>query len=121
MIGAAAALIMLSRTGADARWLFLWLLVTAFFLYGLISLNVGPLSIESVPVHLRATASGVVIAVGELFGGGVAPVAAGYLARSFGINAIFPLAIAGFAVGLAACLALVETAPSRRRFTVSVR
>ncbi len=114
VVGAAAALVMLSRTGADAGLLFAWLLVTSFFLYGLISLNVGPLSIESVPVHLRATASGVVIAVGELFGGGVAPVMAGYLARSSGIATIFPLAIGGFAVGLVACLALVETAPSRR-------
>ena len=113
VIGAAAALVMLSGTGADARLLFTWLLITSFFLYGLISLNVGPLSIESVPVHLRATASGVVIAVGELFGGGVAPIAAGYLARSSGIAAIFPLAIGGFAIGLIACLALVETAPVR--------
>ncbi len=120
VIGAAAALAMLSRTGAEAGGLFAWLLVTSFFLYGLISLNVGPLSIESVPVHLRATASGVVIAVGELFGGGVAPVVAGYLARSAGIATIFPLALGGFAIGLAACLALVETAPhNRKRHQVS--
>lgn len=112
VIAAVAALIALSRTGADARLLFLWLMVTAFFLYGLISLTVGPLSIESVPVHLRATASGTVIAVGELFGGGVAPVIAGYLAQHFGIAAIFDLAIGGFAVGLGACLFLRETAPS---------
>ncbi len=115
VVAAAAALTMLSRTGPDARLLFLWLMVTAFFIYGLISLTVGPLSIESVPVHLRASASGTVIAVGELFGGGLAPVIAGYLAHHFGIASIFYLAIGGFVLGFGACLMLRETAPSSIR------
>lgn len=115
VVGAAAALAMLSRTGPHATLLFSWLMATSFFLYGAISLTVGPLSIESVPLHLRATASGTVIAVGELFGGGAAPIIAGNIAHHFGISSIFYLAIAGFAVGLVACALLRETAPRRMR------
>jgi len=49
-----------------------------FFLFGAISLKVGPTSIEAIPVHLRATALPTVIAVGEMFGGGDAPISAGH-------------------------------------------
>ncbi len=113
VVGAAAALSMLSNTGPDSTMLFVWLMTTSIFLYGAISLTVGPLSIEAIPVHLRATASGTVIAVGELFGGGIAPVLAGNIAHKYGITSIFDLAIGGFIVGLIACLLLNETAPSR--------
>ena len=113
VIAAAAALVALSRTGADARLLFIWLMVASALLSGLISLTVGPLAIESVPVYLRATSSGTVIAVGEIFGGGISPMAAGYLAHHFGIAAIFDLAIGGLVVGFGACLFLRETAPAK--------
>ncbi len=93
--------------------IFSWLMATAFFIYGAISLTVGPLSIEAIPVHLRATASGIVIAVGELFGGGVAPVLAGNIAHKYGIASIFHLALGGFVVGLIACALLQEIAPRR--------
>jgi MFS family permease len=105
------ALTMLARTGAAVPALFGWLLVASFFLYALLTLTVGPLSVESVPFALRATASGTVIAVGELFGGGLAPVIAGYVAHHFGIAYIFTLAIGGLLVGVLACLPLIETAP----------
>ena len=65
------------------------------------------------PVHLRASASGAVIAVGEIFGGGISPVMAGYLAHRFGIASIFDLAIGGMALGLVACLMLRESAPAK--------
>lgn len=102
---------------ADPTRLFAALLVAAFFLYGLLTTTVGPLSVESVPVSLRATASGVVIAVAELLGGGVAPIMAGYVAHHAGIASIFWLAIGGIAVGFLMNLALIETAPAilRRR------
>jgi sugar phosphate permease len=91
--------------------LFGWLLLASFFLYALLTLTVGPLSVESVPMALRATASGTVIAVGELFGGGLAPVIAGYVAHHFGIASIFALALGGLALGALACVPLIETAP----------
>lgn len=113
VIAATASVIALSRTGADAGLLFLYLLMASAFLSGLISLTVGPITIESVPVHLRATATGTVIAVGELFGGGIAPVVGGYVANHFGIAAIFYQSIAGLIVGLVVCLLLHETAPAK--------
>ena len=113
VVGAASALIALSRIGVNPIMLFITLLIACAFLSGLITMTVGPIAIESVPVRLRATASGTVIAVGEIFGGGVSPLIAGYMAHHFGIASIFPLSIRGLAVGLVACLLLRETAPAK--------
>lgn len=112
-----AGLYALAVSPADTTRLFVALLVAAFFLYGLLTTTVGPLSVEAVPARLRATASGVVIAVAELIGGGVAPIVAGYIAHHAGIASIFWLAIGGIGVGFLLCLALIETAPAvlRRR------
>lgn len=80
----------------------------------MICLTVGPISAESVPATLMSTASGLVIGVGEIFGGGIAPVAAGWVAKSFGIATILDLAAAALALGLVVALMLEETAPARR-------
>jgi MFS family permease len=58
--------------------LFGFLFATHFFNFALITLTVGPISGESVPVTMMAAASGLVICIGELFGGGVMPVIAGF-------------------------------------------
>ena len=115
VIAAAAALFAMSRIGADPVLLFIALLVACAFLSGLISMTVGPIAIESVPVRLRATASGTVIAIGEIFGGGISPIIAGYMAHRFGIASIFSLAIGGLTLGLIACLLLHESAPGKAR------
>ncbi|WP_206243804.1 MFS transporter [Novosphingobium terrae] len=111
----ATLLIMLSHTGPNPGLLFGLLMVASGFLSGLISLTAGPLAMESVPVPLRATATGTVIAVGEIFGGGISPMIAGAMAHHFGIAAIFWLAIGGLGVGLIAFLFLHESAPSKTR------
>ena len=54
----------------DVGILFAFLFLVHFFNNALIALTVGPLCSEAVPTTLMATASGLVIAVGELFGGG---------------------------------------------------
>lgn len=113
VMAAAAAFYAMSQVGADATLLFLTLMIGAGFISGLISMTVGPIAIESVPVRLRGTSSGVVIAVGEIFGGGISPVIAGFMAHHYGIASIFQLAIGGLAVGLIACLFLRESAPSK--------
>jgi hypothetical protein len=76
-VGALISLVLLAKTGAHVPLLFSLLFMVHFFNNALITLTVGPLCSESVPAGLMATASGVVIAVGELFGGGVAPVLVG--------------------------------------------
>lgn len=65
-----------------------------FFNNALITLTVGPVCSETVPPGLMATASGVVIAVGEMFGGGSAPILAGQAAERFGIDHRLALPIA---------------------------
>jgi predicted MFS family arabinose efflux permease len=89
--------------------LFFGVFAVHFFNNSLITLTVGPLCSESVPPALGATASGVVIGVGELFGGGVAPVAAGQVAERFGIEHLLWLPIGAMAVGFVACFFLEET------------
>ena len=111
VLGAAAGLVMLMRTGADPYRLFAYLLVVLFFVFSMICLTVGPLSAESVPAKLMSTASGIVIGTGEIFGGGAAPAIAGYVAKHFGIQYILHLALGALVIGFCVVLALRETAP----------
>lgn len=113
VLGAILFLIMLSNTGAEPGKLFFYLFGTHFFNFALITLTVGPLSAEAVPAKLMATATGLVIGVGEIFGGGIAPIIAGFVAEHYGIEHMLQLAIGGLAVGLIVALALKETAPVR--------
>jgi MFS family permease len=119
VLGAGAGLFMLMRTGADPYRLFMFLFIILFFVFSLICLTVGPISAESVPAKLMSRASGIVIGTGEIFGGGVAPAIAGYVAKHFGIQHIMNLAALGLAVGLIVALSLKETAPikDKARFT----
>ncbi len=107
-----ASLILLTRIGADPGMLFAVLFAVQFFNFANIALTVGPISAESVPVKLMATASGVVIGVGEIFGGGIAPVIAGHVAGWFGIEYTLYLAVAAMAFGVLIGLGLQETAPA---------
>ncbi|TCW79856.1 MFS transporter [Burkholderia sp. SRS-46] len=113
VVGAFVALWALARTGADPTRLFLCLLATIFFVFSLITLTVGPISAEAVPAKLMTTASGLVIGVGEVFGGGVAPSVAGYVAKHFGIQHIMQLGMGALMIGLVIALSLRETAPVR--------
>ncbi|WP_370052174.1 MFS transporter [Neptunomonas sp.] len=99
------------NTGADTLMLFIYLAVTLFFIFSLITLTVGPISVEAVPAKLMATASGVVVGVGEIFGGGVAPIIAGTIATNFGIQFIMHLALGALILGFVCVFFLEETAP----------
>jgi len=121
VIGAGIGLFFLMRTGADPYGLFAWLFVTLFFIFSMICLTVGPLSAESVPAKLMSTASGIVVGTGEIFGGGIAPVIAGYVAQHFGIQYIMHLAAVALLLGLFVALALDETAPGKQRIRATAR
>lgn len=111
-IGAAASLIGLaSLSGSSILALFLSLFAVHFFNNALITLTVGPVCSETVPPTLMATASGVIIATGELFGGGLAPIVAGQVAERFGIGHVLWLPIAALLVGLLLCLGLRAPEP----------
>lgn len=109
VVGAAVSLYLLSRTGAEPTRLFVFLMLALLCVFSMITLTVGPLSAESVPAALMSTASGLVIGVGEVFGGGFAPAIAGYVAKHFGIQHILDLGLIALGVGLVVALSLKET------------
>ena len=113
-LGVAIALVMLARTGANPAALFGWLFLVHCFNNALITLTVGPICAETVPPAIMTTATGMVIAVGEIFGGGVAPVVGGLVAQHFGIGQILWLPIATSGIGFLLTLLLIETRPRRR-------
>jgi MFS family permease len=108
--GALLCLGLLAHTGAQVVPLFGLLFLVHFFNNALITLTVGPLCSETVPVLLMATTSGLVIAVGELFGGGIAPVLVGHLAQHFGIDQILKLPIAMLGIGMLLCMTIQRPA-----------
>ncbi len=110
-IGVLLSLTLLSFIGATVHLLFLCLFAVHFFNNALITMTVGPIAIETVPPRLMATASGVVIATGELLGGGLAPMLGGEVAEHFGIEHILRLPILMMAIGVLLCIALRETRP----------
>lgn len=114
-IGACAMLLLLNSLGPNTPPLFAALFMVHFFNNALITLTVGPLCSETVPPALMATASGVVIAVGEMFGGGFATMIAGQVAEHFGIAQILWLPMAALAVGFLLSLRLKETLPASLR------
>jgi len=110
-VGVFMSLLLLVSVKQNISLLFGFLFLVHFFNNALITLTVGPLCIEAVPASLMATASGVVIAVGELFGGGLAPVIVGRVAQRFGIEHVLWLPIAMAAVGFLLCLAIRGNSP----------
>jgi predicted MFS family arabinose efflux permease len=108
-IGVAGSLWMLAHTGSDPAMLFLWLGAVHLFNNACITLTVGPVCAETVPPSLMATASGVVIACGELGGGGLAPIIAGQVADRFGIEHILWMPLGAMGVALVLSLFLKET------------
>jgi predicted MFS family arabinose efflux permease len=107
-VGVLVSLVLLVNTRDNPSLLFALLFMVHFFNNALITLTVGPLCSEAVPVSLMATASGLVIAVGELFGGGLAPLIVGHLAQRFGIEHVLWLPIIMVAIGFLLCLAIQD-------------
>ena len=108
-IGAFLGLILFGNIGHNVGLLFACLFAIHFFNFGMIVLTVGPIATETVPLGLTTTASGMVIAAGELLGGGLAPIIGGQVAEKFGIDHILWLPILTMTVGILISFGLVET------------
>jgi MFS family permease len=91
--------------------LFTLLFVACFFCFGLLGLLTGAIAAEAAPRGLVSSTTGIIVASGEIFGGGVAPVVAGAVAQHFGIQRTLTMALIGLAIGIIVCLFLRETAP----------
>lgn len=95
------ALWVLRTIGAEPVKLFAALFVIAFMNSGAIAITVGPLTSAAVPARLAASATGLVVGVGEIVGGALAPAAAGALAHVMGIAVIPVIALVATAAGAA--------------------
>jgi predicted MFS family arabinose efflux permease len=98
---------------ASVAVLFPLLFFTACGNFGALAILAGPIPAEAAPLGLVATVAGLVIGVGEIFGGGVAPSIAGAIAQHFGIQYTLYFALAGMALGILVSALLRETAPRR--------
>lgn len=112
-IGATISVLIFARIGASVGPLFAALFITSFFCLGNIALITGPIATESAPVGLISSAIGVVVGAGEIFGGGIAPAIADYVARSYGLPSVLYVALTGVVLGIFVCLFLRETAPGK--------
>jgi MFS family permease len=114
--GAALFIYLFAGAGTAAPLtLFSLLFVCCFFCLANMGIITGPLAIEAAPVGAIATVVGIVIGIGETFGGGVVPALAGGIAMNFGIQSTLYVALAGFTGGFVVSLFLKETAPRLNR------
>lgn len=114
-IGAGILIRVFISTGPSLGPLFGLLFIISFFCLGLVALITGPIATESAPLGLVSSAIGIVVGVGEIFGGGIAPSIAGFIAQHYGIQSILYLALTGVTLGIVVCLFLKETAPRKTR------
>ncbi|KAF1023680.1 MAG: Hexuronate transporter [Paracidovorax wautersii] len=91
-------------TGAQPVVLFILLFVALGSTSGAIAINLGPLTSAAVPAGLATSATGVVVGMGEILGGALAPALAGVVAQQWGIVLIPQLALAALLAGLALVL-----------------
>jgi predicted MFS family arabinose efflux permease len=113
--GTAVMLYLFRGLGAQPVQLFAVLFVASFFTLGLVSLLSGPIATEAAPIGMISTSIGIVVGAGEIFGGGIAPALAGFVATHFGIQNILWLPICAVLLGIGVSLLLEETAPARVR------
>jgi len=114
-IGSAVLLYAFAHTGANPQMLFILLFGLSVCALGLLGLLSGPIATEAAPAGLIASSVGFVSGAGEIFGGGLAPVIAGYVAQHHGLHATLYVALGGFVCGAVVSLFLLETAPCRQQ------
>ncbi len=112
-VGAFLSLWLFAHAHSGVPWLFLTLLSCSAFSFGVVSMATGPIATEAVPITLTASAVGIISGTGEVFGGGIAPSAAGWVAEHLGIDKVLWVAFVGLGVGILVSMFLVETAPRR--------
>jgi MFS family permease len=111
---AAVFLYLFLQAGAESLpTLFALLFVASMANFGALALIAGPIAAEAAPIGLMSSVAGIVIGAGEIFGGGVAPVIAGNIATSYGIQYTLFFAMGGQLLGIVLSLFFKETAPRK--------
>ncbi len=113
------ALWLLPSHGVDPAALASLLFTAAFMTTGAVAINVGPLTHSAVPQHIVTTATGIVVGIGEIIGGALAPALAGALAQRSGI-AVIPWIALG-ATALALVIAVLAVREPRRGTELPLR
>jgi MFS family permease len=108
LVAALVALGLLPSLGPDPAALAAVLFVAGFMITGALAINVGPLTHAAVPAAIVTTATGIVVGVGEIVGGALAPAVAGALAQRAGITIVPWIALAATAVALLLVLLVVR-------------
>lgn len=103
---------LLPTLGADPAVLAGLLFVAAFMTTGAVAITVGPLTHGAVPHSIVTAATGIVVGIGEICGGALAPALAGALAQRAGI-AVIPWIALG-ATGLAVAIAVLAVREPQR-------
>jgi len=111
LILAAVLVYIFGGIGAEPVWLFATLFGAAGLATGSLTMLDGPIATETVPPAMIGAATGVIIGVGEIFGGGIAPIISGTIAENYGISSIPYVALVGLIWAAGCCLFLNETAP----------
>lgn len=106
-------------TNTSPLILFTLLFFIAFGANSTLCMMGGAIAVESVPKSLASTAVGLIIGVGEIFGGGVAPILAGWIAQSFGLQYTLWLAFAGLISCCIFSVFITETAPRKRSLSIA--
>ncbi len=112
-LGAAITVWLFMGIGATPNSLFVMLFLVSFFSLGNVALITGPIATEAAPAGLISAAIGIVVAAGEVFGGGIAPVIGGAIAQSRGIENILWMPLIGVGLGALVSLFVKETAPAK--------
>lgn len=116
---AAIALVVFTRLGIDVPSLYVALFVVAVFSFGIVSTTSGPVATEAVAPAIASSAIGIVSGAAEIFGGGVAPIIAGFVANHFGIQYVLYIGLVGLCAAIPIGALLIETAPRVARLPVS--
>jgi predicted MFS family arabinose efflux permease len=95
-------------------FLFATLFLASGCIIGSLVMLDGPIATETVPAPMIGAASGIIIGIGEIFGGGVAPVISGVVAENFGIEQIVYVALGGVLFAAVCAFFLVETAAEKQ-------
>jgi len=110
---ATAVLAPLALIHIDSPLLLAGVLLLTYTGLGCFTLFMSTIPAETVPARYIATSIGMIMGLGEVVGGFLAPIVAGYAADSYGLATPFWISAAGGALALILSFFLVETAPRK--------
>jgi len=97
--------------GSNYFLLALLIAIAGFGIGGIAPIAIAALTTESVEPSLAATASGIPVSFGEIFGGALMPFVAGYFADIYGLKAALYFSAVAPLIGGLVALCYEETAP----------